>query len=775
MASNITNYSEIQHDEIEVLRSIYMDDFAEKEAKTGAWNRTTDRAFQIILRSTVIDAEDGRKMILGISFPPTYPKTIPRLSLETGPDLNPKSRFEAEQILRTKPKTLVGSEMIFEIATALQEILDSAGGINSKDVPTLDEERAVRERAARESAQQAEEEKRKQALRQQAEEEKMLQDLVKQREINLTRRENKSTTELHTASIEGNVPGRVVFERLSSATKSPTGRAVVVNAIHERTAYRRGPINTVFTVQPFRQSGGKNNDETPPFLVLKECHVSTSNGNESSMKRAIQNLESSLDFHTSLSPHQSIMKPLNYQIQKHFHTEKPSAWTVSILMELAARQSLRNTLEIVDNLDIKAIRAWSIRLIEGLQHYHRHGYGHASLHLSNILLEMSDTEQGERKTTIAKLADGGFERDLHLLKCGRSPQIVPIPWTAPETVGQDDEPLPATDIWDFGVCFLQMAFGLAVTQQQSPFSLIESLKLTKSLRALLSQIFQVDPKKRPSAWDLLHFEFFRNDDALLEGDQREEAMSGSNSFLKTAELQRFHPRRESYSAPPSRYAKEFVEEGRLGRGGFGEVFRARNKIDGQPYAIKKIKASSRSALDPVLSEVTVLSRLNHPNVVRYFASWIDDEIMDQGPDDLDPSEDDMYSSGTNDGRRSVLPASSRGLDFISSSNADVVFAYNDDSEASSADEEEVDSFSSSNGNREEEGSKSEGRGSIFAANAEPIAWTVLYIQMEYCKQEVIPLSHTPCYHKRAEKRKSSHSLFSHLELYRKQTYGLYFC
>ena len=33
-----TNYGEIQHDEIEALRSIYMDDFIEVEAKTGAWN-----------------------------------------------------------------------------------------------------------------------------------------------------------------------------------------------------------------------------------------------------------------------------------------------------------------------------------------------------------------------------------------------------------------------------------------------------------------------------------------------------------------------------------------------------------------------------------------------------------------------------------------------------------------------------------------------------------------------------------------------------------------
>lgn len=38
MANPTTSYAEIQQDEIEVLRSIYMEDFVETETKTGAWN-----------------------------------------------------------------------------------------------------------------------------------------------------------------------------------------------------------------------------------------------------------------------------------------------------------------------------------------------------------------------------------------------------------------------------------------------------------------------------------------------------------------------------------------------------------------------------------------------------------------------------------------------------------------------------------------------------------------------------------------------------------------
>ncbi len=51
MAPSITNYAEIQNDEIEVLRSIYMDDFAEEKSKTGAWNvRDLLSAALVVLR-----------------------------------------------------------------------------------------------------------------------------------------------------------------------------------------------------------------------------------------------------------------------------------------------------------------------------------------------------------------------------------------------------------------------------------------------------------------------------------------------------------------------------------------------------------------------------------------------------------------------------------------------------------------------------------------------------------------------------------------------------
>ena len=576
MAPTTTNYSEIQHDEIEALRSIYMDDFVEEEAKTGAWKKAADRAFQINLRA-MISEEKNIALTLIVSLPPTYPKSLPRLTLHFGDSVRQTEQKQAQEVLNTKPKSLLGSEMIFEIATSLQDILDN-NATSLEVVPTLDEERAAREVAAKLKAQQDEEERRRQTVEAEEEEKKLLLEMVKQRKSQSIRRNSKSIEQSDQPVVEEDILGGVTFERPARVRNREGNGTVSIHTVHQKVQYRQGPVSDVFTVQPWNLGQATSTHENPPFLILKECKIS-------STKRAVQNLESKLEFYTQLKSHQSIIQPLNFRIQRDIDDESSNSndegnWTIIILMELAERRSLRETLETVDKLDTKLVRAWSIRLIEGLQHFHRYGSAHASLHLGNVLLGTGETQRGDRKLTVAKLADGGYQRDLHLLRKSNISRYPSIAWTAPEVVNNKSqtEAMPATDIWDFGICFLQMAFGLSIlSEHQSPNSLLEELKMTKSLTALLRQMFQNDPKKRPSAWDLLHFEFFRSDDQLLE-DSNISSVPGEAAPSDGKALQLHHFRRESAAAPQSRYATEFVEDGRLGRGGFGEVFKARNKI-----------------------------------------------------------------------------------------------------------------------------------------------------------------------------------------------------
>ncbi|NXS60303.1 E2AK1 kinase, partial [Brachypteracias leptosomus] len=80
-----------------------------------------------------------------------------------------------------------------------------------------------------------------------------------------------------------------------------------------------------------------------------------------------------------------------------------------------------------------------------------------------------------------------------------------------------------------------------------------------------------------------------------------------------------------FEAQTSRYLNEFDEVARLGKGGYGKVYKVRNKLDGQFYAIKKInmKKARRRDYMKVLREVKVLAGLQHPNIVGYHTAWME--------------------------------------------------------------------------------------------------------------------------------------------------------
>jgi hypothetical protein len=102
-------------------------------------------------------------------------------------------------------------------------------------------------------------------------------------------------------------------------------------------------------------------------------------------------------------------------------------------------------------------------------------------------------------------------------------------------------------------------------------------------------------------------------------------------------------------APRSRYREEFDELERLGRGGFGSVWKVRNKLDGCVYAIKRIRFHFRGAMvgctlnRKLHREVKTLAQLDHPNIVRYHIAWI--ETAATGTDGGGSTEDGRKGGG----------------------------------------------------------------------------------------------------------------------------------
>lgn len=79
-----------------------------------------------------------------------------------------------------------------------------------------------------------------------------------------------------------------------------------------------------------------------------------------------------------------------------------------------------------------------------------------------------------------------------------------------------------------------------------------------------------------------------------------------------------------------RFRLDFDDLGILGSGGFAEVHRVRNKIDGRLYAAKIIKIrpgndedEALETLHRALAEVKIHSKLAHAQILKYHASWME--------------------------------------------------------------------------------------------------------------------------------------------------------
>ncbi|CAH0482336.1 unnamed protein product [Peronospora belbahrii] len=77
----------------------------------------------------------------------------------------------------------------------------------------------------------------------------------------------------------------------------------------------------------------------------------------------------------------------------------------------------------------------------------------------------------------------------------------------------------------------------------------------------------------------------------------------------------------------SRFVNEFEELSAIGKGGFGQVMLAENRLDGREYAIKRVglnlKHQTSKTLQKFLREVKILALLDHPNIVRYYQAWLE--------------------------------------------------------------------------------------------------------------------------------------------------------
>jgi len=158
------------------------------------------------------------------------------------------------------------------------------------------------------------------------------------------------------------------------------------------------------------------------------------------------------------------------------------------------------------------------QILKGLNYCHNNDILHRDLKASNVLIN---------KEGVCKLADFAFSGELTEggeKKRVRHTFVGSSHWMAPEVMAQAGVGYnQSADIWSFGITALELANGRTPTEDFSELkiylqtiegpspSLNEDLfkNYTKSFKDLIAPCLEKDPKKRPSAAQLLKHPFFK--------------------------------------------------------------------------------------------------------------------------------------------------------------------------------------------------------------------------------------------------------------------------
>lgn len=461
-----TDYVEIQQNEIAVLRSIYMEDFEDVKIKAAAWSKSPDFAFRLRLKA---HSGPSIKTTLFVRLPATYPKTPPLLKIEDHDCGDPMVRGRLQGVIESKPKELLGSEMIFEIASQVQDILEDAAAAKAdrEGLSSLEAEMMFQRKNMEQDLKELEEVRRRQQQDAVAEEDSCV---LEQINTEINRRESK------VRAVE-----KVLRDRRGSrfATDEAESAARIIPSLtFPRTMHiadKGGNLmafSNVICLPPILSNPNKrlslviprvDKESDTPTLFLKDIYLHEAAREAVAFRSKMTEIEELLKELAKKRRHPNVVDLFGFRVDRTLidigDGSAPLAkWELSILTEYAQRGSLSDMLEASGSFVPAFVRSYTKQILDGLEFFDQHGYVHPSIHLNNILLFPSRTG----KPTI-KLSDGyGLAlKDM----VSRSRSSAPFTsselpqWTAPELNDNLPRRSNKTCIWELGRVVLEMIHG----------------------------------------------------------------------------------------------------------------------------------------------------------------------------------------------------------------------------------------------------------------------------------------------------------------------------
>uniref|UniRef100_A0A8C7M9E7 eIF-2-alpha kinase GCN2 n=1 Tax=Oncorhynchus kisutch TaxID=8019 RepID=A0A8C7M9E7_ONCKI len=607
--SGTDDYSVQQENELEALASIFGDDFQDLR-NNHPWKIKRPPEVYLCLRPNGLSngKESYVTVDLQVKIPPTYPDVPPELDLKNAKGLSNDNLQNLQTELTKLAAERCGEVMIYELADHVQGFLSEH---NKRPSSSFHEEMLKNQRLQQERLALEEQKRLDQRLWQEEQtkceimaeiqrreeekrEEKKRKEMAKQLTLHVvfvvTRRDTYSEDSQRSQEVlhfSNSTLGDIVVHRGKCLGESERLGRNVYNAFDATN----GEFAVVYEwILRWNKKIGK-------FFTSEE------NGKIDNCKKQIHGAESELNSLLKLE-HPNLV---HYQALSS--SERDDCLVVDLLVEyVGVSSSLSQSLASQTAIPLERLRLLTTQLLAALDYLHSNSVVHKQLGASSVLLD----HQGNVRLTdysLSKRLGDICNEDIFV-----QARVHFCEDMLPTKAGKKG------DVWSMGLMLLALSQGKEV--REYPVSVPTSLPA--DFQDFLNRCVCLDDADRWNTQQLLDHPFLNP--PLPKTPLHSEQNNGDD--FASSVIPHSHILNAPFSTGLqrqfSRYFNEFEELQLLGKGAFGAVIKVQNKLDGCYYAVKRIQVNPASKqFRRIKGEVTLLSRLNHENIVRYYNAWIE--------------------------------------------------------------------------------------------------------------------------------------------------------
>uniref|UniRef100_A0A4W6DWG7 Eukaryotic translation initiation factor 2 alpha kinase 4 n=1 Tax=Lates calcarifer TaxID=8187 RepID=A0A4W6DWG7_LATCA len=294
-------------------------------------------------------------------------------------------------------------------------------------------------------------------------------------------------------------------------------------------------------------------------------------------------------------------------------TEKEDCIVVNLLVEHVSGINLNQSLINHTPVPLDKLCHYTAQLLAALDYLHSNSVVHKQLGASSVLL---DSEGNIRLTdySLSKRFADICKEDIFEQAHVRFSEDTAMP----TKTGKKG------DVWNLGLMLLALSQGKEVKE----YPVTVPGNLPGDFQDFLHKCVCLNDAERWTTQQLLDHSFLKPPSPKNLPHYQDNSPEDLAEDFASSVIPRSHilnaPFSSGVQSPFSRYVTEFEELQLLGKGAFGAVIKVQNKLDGCYYAVKRIQVNPASKqFRRIKGEVTLLSRLNHENIVRYYNAWIE--------------------------------------------------------------------------------------------------------------------------------------------------------